>query len=61
MPRLTFGQMQLDSETQILSTPRGSVRLAKNGFLVMQAEFSNVAVRWACDEKSRPGFPTGRL
>ena len=37
MPRLTFGQIQLDSETHILSTPRGSVCLAKNDFLVMQA------------------------
>lgn len=40
MPRLTFGEMQLDSETQILSTPRGSVRLAKNDFLVMHALMS---------------------
>lgn len=37
MPRLAFGEMQLDCETQILSTPRGSVRLARNDFLVMQA------------------------
>lgn len=34
---LTFGQIQLDSETQVLSAPRGSIRLAKNDFLVMRA------------------------
>lgn len=38
--KITFGEMQLDCETQILSTPRGSVRLAKNDFLVMQALMS---------------------
>lgn len=40
MPRLTFGQMQLDSDTQVLTTPRGSIRLAKNDFLVMQVLMS---------------------
>lgn len=40
MPRWTFGQIQLDEETQKLSAPRGSVRLAKNDFLVMQALMS---------------------
>lgn len=37
---ISFGQMQLDSETQVLSAPRGSIRLAKNDFLVMQVLMS---------------------
>lgn len=37
---LTFGQIRLDSETQILSTPRGSIRLAKTDFLVMRVLMS---------------------
>ena len=37
---LTLGQMQLDSETQILSAPRGSIRLAKTDFLVMRVLMS---------------------